>query len=112
MIEKYTEYFDGQPESKYFMNVAAMVKENKRRDIAATVHVDNTARPQAVTPAQIRYYSLLNAFYKLTGVPVLCNTSFNNRGEPLVNTPKDAIECFLKMNLDVLVIGNLIIEKG
>ena len=111
LIEKYHDYFYGEPESKYFMNVAATVKENKRKEIVATVHVDNTARPQVVTPAQKKYYSLLQSFYKLTDVPVLCNTSFNNRGEPLVNTPKDAIECFLKKDFDMLVIGNVVIER-
>ena len=111
LIEKYSEYFDGNPESKYFMNVATLVKEEKRREIAAVVHVDHTARPQVVVPEQKKYYGLLQAFYKLTGVPVVCNTSFNSRGVPLVNTPEDALECFLKRELDLLVIGNLVIKK-
>ena len=111
LIDNYSEYFEGNPNSKYFMNVAAIVKEEKRKSIVAVVHVDNTARPQVVTEKQSKYYGLLKAFYELTGIPVLCNTSFNSRGVPLVNTPKDALDCFLKREIDLLVIGNLIIEK-
>lgn len=111
LVEKYSDYFEGNPESKYFMNVATIVKEERRREVVAIVHVDNTARPQIVTKEQPRYYGLIDAFFKLTGVPLLCNTSFNNRGVPLVNTAQDAIECFLKMDIDLLVIGNIVIER-
>ncbi len=111
LIDKYTDYFEGNPDSKYFMNVATLVKKEKRKDIVAVVHVDNTARPQAVTKQQNKYYSLIESFYNLTGVPVLCNTSLNNRGVPLVNTPKDALEFFLKKEVDLLVIGNFVIER-
>lgn len=111
LIDNYSDYFEGNPDSKYFMNVAAIVKAEKRKDIAAVVHVDNTARPQVVTSRQKKYYGLLQEFYRQTGIPVLCNTSFNSRGVPLVNTPEDAIECFLNRAIDLLVIGNIIIEK-
>ncbi len=111
LIDNYSDFFEGNPDSKYFMNVAAIVKEQKRKDIVAVVHVDNTARPQVVTSEQQKYYGLLQEFYRQTGIPVLCNTSFNSRGVPLVNTPEDAIECFLKRAIDLLVIGNIIIEK-
>lgn len=111
LIDQYSEYFEGNPDSKFFMNVAAIVKEEKRRDIVAVVHVDNTARPQVVTADQKKYYGLLQAFYRQTGIPLLCNTSFNSRGVPLVNTPVDAIECFLNREIDLLVIGNYIIKK-
>lgn len=112
LSEKYSEYFEGNADSRYFMNVAAIVLENKRKEIPAVVHVDTTARPQAVTCKQQKYYNLLSAFYRLTGVPVLCNTSFNRKGEPLVNTPKDAIECFLNCEIDMLVIGNIVIRRN
>ena len=112
LIDKYSDYFEGNPSSKYFMNVATLVKEEKRKNIVAVVHVNNTARPQVVTKEQSKYYRLLKAFYELTGVPVLCNTSLNNRGAPLVNTPKDALECFLKKEIDLLVIGNFVVEKA
>lgn len=111
LIDKYSEYFEGNPYSKYFMNVATVVKEEKRKAIVAVVHVDNTARPQVVLKEQSKYYKLIEAFYALTGIPVLCNTSFNSRGMPLVNTPQNAIECFLEMKLDLLVIGNIVIER-
>lgn len=109
--EQYTAYFEGDSDSRYFMNVAAIVKEDKRRSIAAVVHVDHTARPQVVTKEHNKYHKLLTAFYQRTGVPVLCNTSFNTRGVPLVNTPEDAMDCFLKRDIDLLVIGNIVIEK-
>ena len=111
LIDKYSDYFEGNPDSKYFMNVATLVKEEKRKNIIAVVHVNNTARPQVVTKEQSKYYRLIKAFYELTGIPVLCNTSLNTRGVPLVNTPKDALECFLKRDIDLLVIGNIVIEK-
>lgn len=109
--DQYSNYFSGSSESKHFMNVAALVKPEKRKIIPAVVHVDNTARPQIVCPSQKKYYGLLNAFFEQTGVPVLCNTSFNSRGVPLVNTPDDALECFLNRNLDLLVIDNFVIGK-
>ena len=68
----------------------------------SAVHVDYTARPQVVPKKHHKYYGLISAFFKLTGVPVLCNTSFNSRGMPLVNTPKDAVDCFLERQIDVL----------
>lgn len=111
LYEAYSRYFEGSPDSKYFMNVAAIVKAEKRKEITAVVHVDHTARPQVVTPDQKPFHALLSAFARQTGVPVLCNTSFNCQGEPLVNTPEDALECFLKRNIDLLVIGNYVVRK-
>ena len=110
--EKYSNFFEGSADSKYFMNVATIVKEDRRRDIPAVVHVDDTARPQVVTEEHQKYYGLISAFNDLTGIPVLCNTSFNSRGMPLVNTPQDAIECFLDREIDLLVIGNFVIKKA
>lgn len=109
--EQYSNFFEGNADSKYFMNVATIVKEDKRKNIPAVVHVDYTARPQVVPKKHHKYYGLISAFFKLTGVPVLCNTSFNSRGMPLVNTPKDAVDCFLERQIDVLVIGNIVIKK-
>ncbi len=57
------------------------------------------------------YYDLLKAFYRRTGVPVLVNTSFNTRGEPIVCTPRDAVECFWTSPLDALIIGSFLLEK-
>lgn len=109
--EQYAEFFEGNADSKYFMNVATIVKENKRKYIPAVVHVDNTARPQVVTKEHKKYYDLISAFFELTGIPVLCNTSFNSRGIPLVNTPEDAVECFLEREIDLLIIGNIVIRR-
>ena len=110
--EQYSNFFEGSADSKYFMNVATIVKEDRRRDIPAVVHVDDTARPQVVTEEHQKYYGLISAFNDLTGIPVVCNTSFNSRGMPLVNTPQDAIECFLDREIDLLVIGNFVIKKA
>ncbi len=110
--EDYSSYFEGDPEFRRFMNVAALVKEDKRCVIPAVVHVDNTARPQIVSPDQSLYYGLIRTFRDITGVPVLCNTSFNRRGEPLVNTPEDALDCFLSRGIDLLVIGNFVIQRN
>lgn len=109
--EKYGEYFEGSPESKYFMNVAAMVKKEVQSKIPAVVHVDGTARPQAVDIFHTKYYRLINSFFEETGIPVLCNTSFNLKGMPLVNTPKDAIECYLQSDIDLLVMNNYIVYR-
>lgn len=109
--EYYSEYFEGHPDNKYFMNVATKVKQIKQHLIPAVVHVDETARPQIVTSDNVRYYKLIQAFYEKTGIPVICNTSFNLRGVPLVNTPENAIECFINSNIDYLVMENVLVSK-
>ena len=84
----------------------------KRSDIPAVTHVDYSARIQTVTQnTNKRYYDLISKFKEKTGCPVLVNTSFNVRGEPIVNSPKDAFNCFMGTELDILVIGNYILEK-
>jgi carbamoyltransferase len=81
--------------------------------IPAVRHVDGTARIQTINRAQNEaYYDLLKAFQRRTGVPVLVNTSFNTRGEPIVCSPRDAVECFWTSPLDALVIGPFILEKA
>lgn len=107
----YADYFEGQPDNKYFMNIATKVKRNKQNSVQAIVHVDETARPQIVTKDNARYYKLLKTFYEETGIPVICNTSFNLRGVPLVNTPENAIECFLKSDINILVMENVLVYK-
>lgn len=109
--EDYINYFTGYADNKYFMNVAAYVKEDVQKLIPAVVHVDKTARPQVVTRENLSFYRLIESFKKQTGIGVLCNTSFNLRGKPLVNKPEDAIECFIHTEIDLLVIGNIIIRK-
>jgi carbamoyltransferase len=95
-----------------FMLFVYDVREDKKDRIAAVRHVDGTARIQTINRAQnAPYYDLLRAFQRRTGVPVLVNTSFNTRGEPIVCSPRDAVECFWTSPLDALVIGPFILEK-
>jgi len=85
----------------------------KRSEIPAVTHVDYSARVQTVTKNNNnRYYDLILKFKEKTGCPVLVNTSFNVRGEPIVNTPTDAFNCFMGTELDYLVIGNCILDKS
>ena len=84
-----------------------------RSDVPAITHVDFSARVQTVTEGvNPRMYSVLKAFDSLTGCPVLVNTSFNVRGEPIVCTPQDAYRCFLRTEMDALVLGNHILYRG
>ncbi|GJH04548.1 carbamoyltransferase C-terminal domain-containing protein [Paraburkholderia terrae] len=95
-----------------FMLFVFDVRDDLAGRIPAVRHVDGTARVQTVNRAQHPlYYDLLDAFRERTGVPVLVNTSFNTRGEPMVNSPRDAVESFWTSPLDALVIGSFIIEK-
>ena len=85
----------------------------KRSEIPAVTHVDYSARIQTVTKnTNKRYYDLISKFKEKTGCPVIVNTSFNVRGEPIVNSPTDAFNCFMGTELDYLVIGNCILEKS
>ena len=85
----------------------------KRSEIPAVTHVDYSARIQTVSKnTNSRYYDLISKFKEKTGCPVLVNTSFNVRGEPIVNTPTDAFNCFMGTELDYLVIGNCILDKA
>ena len=84
----------------------------KKSEIPAVTHVDYSARIQTVhKETNSKYYKLLSEFKKKTGCPVLVNTSFNVRGEPIVNTPKDAFNCFMGTELDILAIGNCYLNK-
>jgi carbamoyltransferase len=95
-----------------FMLFTFDVRPEMADRIPAVRHVDGTARVQTVSRAQNElYYDLLQAFKRRTGIPILVNTSFNTRGEPLVCTPRDAVESFWTSPLDALVIGSFIVEK-
>jgi carbamoyltransferase len=84
----------------------------KRSEIPAVTHVDYSARIQTVNKdTNKRYHDLISKFKEKTGCPVIVNTSFNVRGEPIVNTPTDAFNCFMGTELDYLVIGNCILHK-
>jgi carbamoyltransferase len=96
-----------------FMLFVFDVLPHKAEWIPAVCHVDGTARVQTVNRSQHPlYYDLIKAFQRRTGVPVLVNTSFNTRGEPVVCTPRDAIECFWTSPLDALAIGPFLLEKS
>ena len=85
----------------------------KRSEIPAVTHVDYSARVQTVIKeTNSRYYDLISKFKEKTGCPVVVNTSFNVRGEPIVNTPTDAFNCFMGTELDYLIIGDCILDKS
>ena len=95
-----------------FMVFVYDVRADKADRIPAVRHVDGTARIQTINRAQNpAYYDLLQAFAQRSGVPVLINTSFNTRGEPVVCSPRDAVESFCSTPLDALAIGSFIVEK-
>ncbi|HEY8916067.1 MAG TPA: carbamoyltransferase C-terminal domain-containing protein [Chitinophaga sp.] len=111
-VARFFELPDHRQDRYGFMTFILKVKEEYRSRLGAITHVDGTARLQTVTrETNARYYELINSFGELTGMPVLLNTSFNNNCEPIVDTPQQAINCFLTTHLDYLVIGNFIIRK-
>jgi carbamoyltransferase len=111
LAERAHEIFADHRESP-FMLLAEHVRPEWRERIAAIVHVDGSARLQTVRQEHNpRLYGLLKAFDALTGVPVLLNTSFNVKGEPIVETPQDALECFLATGIDYLAIHDRLISK-
>ncbi|MFQ5414473.1 MAG: carbamoyltransferase [Phycisphaerae bacterium] len=106
-------YFD-MPEGMDmpFMLLVPTVRADKRGEIPAVTHEDGTGRVQTVTEQHNgRYYRLIRAFDRLTGVPIVINTSFNVRGEPIVCTPRDAYDTFVHTGIDVLVIGNHVVTQ-
>jgi len=130
VMEDYiSEWFDLETKSPYMLLVAPvherLMKKTDtsakgfdrlyqiRSEIPAVTHVDGSARIQSVGPDNNpRYYKLIDAFRKRTGCPILINTSFNVRGEPIVCTPEDAYRCFMRTNMDRLVIGSFMLKKS
>jgi carbamoyltransferase len=111
LAEVAPEYLESAHDSP-FMIFTSMVRAEKRAVIPAVTHVDGTARPQTVEPdVHPLYYRMIQAFGERTGVPVVMNTSFNLRGEPIVCTPTDAIRTFFSSGMDALVIGPYLVEK-
>ena len=129
--EDLSEWFDIDVDSPYMLLVAdinskikiEMTKEEKelfgieklnikRSEIPAVTHIDYSARIQTINKKTNKiFYELISKFKEKTGCPVLVNTSFNVRGEPIVNSPSDAFKCFMGTELDYLVIGNFILDK-
>jgi carbamoyltransferase len=94
------------------MITAFDVRPEKKSRIPAVVHVDGTARPQFVhRDTNPRYYDLIKEFARLTGESAILNTSFNVKGEPIVCSPRHAVKCFFDTGLDVLILGNCVVEK-
>jgi carbamoyltransferase len=130
--ERVSEYFEIDCDSPYMLLVAPIKAERQipmtgdhqrlwgidqlnvvRSDIPAVTHIDYSARIQTVSQeTNADYYDLLSAFDRLTGCPVLVNTSFNVRGEPIVCTPQDAYRCFMRTHIDVLVLGSFVLTKN
>jgi carbamoyltransferase len=109
--EKAAEWFEGAGVSPFMLFVDDVAADKAER-IPAVRHVDGTARIQTINRSQNPlYYDLVSAFERRTGVPVLVNTSFNTRSEPVVCTPRDAVECFWTSPIDALVIGPFVLEK-
>ena len=110
--EEVSNWFEIEADVPY-MSIVLKILKNKRHLLPAVTHVDYSARIQTVSEEFNKiYYDLLVKFKQETGCPVLVNTSFNVRGEPIVNTPVDAFNCFMGTNLDFLVIGNCILDKS
>ncbi|OGQ30575.1 MAG: hypothetical protein A3I75_00405 [Deltaproteobacteria bacterium RIFCSPLOWO2_02_FULL_50_16] len=112
VLEEYSRDFFDIKSTSPFMLLVASVKKPKRKEIPAVTHVDGTARLQTVNKAQNGlFYDLIHEFYKKTGIPMILNTSFNVRGEPIVETPLDALLCFLKTEMDLLILGSYVVRR-
>ena len=106
------DYFEMIQKESPYMLLVYNVRKNKQNIVPAVTHVDGTARVQTVTADDNKcYYDLIQSFYEKTNVPIVLNTSFNIKGMPIVETPEDAVDCFLGTNIDCLVIQNYIILK-
>ena len=108
--EAVSEYFV-QDDSVPFMEKVFDIKREKHKEIPAVTHVDGTGRLQTVDKnVSQRYHKLISKFSERSGVPILLNTSFNEN-EPIVNKPEEALDCFLRTKMDMLVMGNIIVER-
>ncbi len=111
LVEVAPEYMESAYDSP-FMIFTSVVRPEKRNVIPSVTHVDGTARPQTVErDVSPLYYRMIQAFGERTGVPVVMNTSFNLRGEPIVCTPTEAIRTFFSSGMDALVMGSFLVEK-
>lgn len=113
LAERVAEWFECSPETRVpYMEKVLMFRPEKREAVPSVVHTDGSGRLQTVDhDSSPRYHALITAFEKLTGVPIVLNTSFNLNGEPVVSSPEDAIRTFYTCALDVLYLGNVRITK-
>ncbi len=111
LLEYMPEWFDINVESP-FMLLAAQVREEKRKEVPSIVHIDGTCRLQSLTKEENGgYFDLVSAFNDLTGVPLILNTSFNLGGDPIVETPRDALDSFMRTDIDYLVLEGFLVRK-
>jgi carbamoyltransferase len=111
ILEEHVGQIFERSEPSPFMLMVYKVREEKRSVVPAITHVDNTGRLQTVSAkTNPRYHGLISAFHKLTGVPLVLNTSFNEH-EPIVCTPQEGINCFARTKMDVLAIGNHFVSR-
>jgi len=111
LVEAASEWFE-EDDAVPFMMQVFQIREDKRGLIPAVTHVDGSGRLQTVErAANPRYHALISAFAAITGVPMLLNTSFNEN-EPIVCEPQQALDCFLRTRMDLLVLGNVMIRRG
>ena len=109
--ENLHEYFNINQKSEHML-IACKVKKNKKKTIPAVVHVDDTCRVQSVSKNKNeRFWKLISEFKKLSNIPVLLNTSFNIKGQPIVNDIEDALKCFKKYKIDILIVDKYLIKK-
>ena len=112
VLNEFREEFFHISQDSPHMLMACRAKKNKIKSIPATVHIDGTCRVQTVKKdINLKFYNLIKNFYEESGVPVLLNTSFNIKGQPIVNTPKEAVETFKSTKIDVLAIGDYLLTK-
>lgn len=114
VLQDYVHEYFNAPEKNHwspFMTFCFQIKKEKQKELAAIVHFDKTCRIQTVNKENGLYYKLIKKFYEITGIPCILNTSFNLKGEPIVENPRQAIEDFLKTKMDFLVMGNYFIRK-
>lgn len=116
LLDRTEEFFELPDAHRHYparvMLCVVDVKESKKDVIPATTHVDGTARLQCIYERYIRrYYNLIKRFGELTGVPIVLNTSFNLRGEPIVCTPEEAYSTFSRSGMDALVLGDFLVVK-
>jgi carbamoyltransferase len=106
------DYFDLSGASKYMLMVCPVLPK-KQSEIPSVTHIDGTARPQTVVREDNpMFWDLINNFKALTGTPVVLNTSFNVKDEPIVETPVDALRCFFSSGLDYLIMGSYLVSKA
>ncbi|ODB35854.1 hypothetical protein BB427_16225 [Pseudoalteromonas sp. BMB] len=112
MIEEVKDKYMESPKDSPFMILAYQFKDEYKAEFPSVVHVDGSVRPQTVSKKHHPlYWNLINEFGEITGHPIIINTSFNVRGEPIVNNPLDAVRCFFSTGMNVLAIGSFIIKK-